>query len=434
MTKPFRVFRASHVFACNDAGVSSVIENGAVVAVGENETDVGRVVTAEDGSVELNGIDPAGIANQVSFVGRFSDLNLPANADNVTDLGDGMILPGLVNTHTHLEFSSLEQPLGERGIEFTDWVRLIVAIRASVKADEKREAIQQGLRFAAKTGTALLGEIATMPCLREDYQREDGPAATVFLEQLGRSASSLPNHQSALQEVLAWNAMAHKDQTQTGASPHAPYSVGNELLDQMLRQTDHAQHAAVAMHLAETLQERELLENLSGPFVELLKDFGVWEPSTFEPRHSILSILEKLATCDRSLVIHGNYLTASELDFIAEQRSMSIVYCPRTHSFFGHPKYPLHEMLKRGINVAVGTDSCASNPDLNLFEELKHIAREFPQLSAETILQMGTVNGAKALGRNNRQFGKLFTGSRHFAFVPRPDGHSEDAWSDWIFA
>lgn len=432
MTKPFRVFRASHLFACSDTGVSSVIDDAAVVVGVENEANGSNVAIADNGAIRLNGI--AGIAKQVSFVGRFADLNLPANADNVTDLGEGMILPGLVNSHTHLEFSSLELPLGKRGIEFTDWVRLVVAERAGGNADEKRMAIQQGLRFAAETGTALLGEIATMPCVGDDYQLDDGPVTTVFLEQLGRSTAALPERQSALQEVLAWNSMAQRDQTHAGASPHAPYSVGNELLDQMLRQANHARHASVAMHLAETLQERELLENLSGPFVELLKDFGVWEPSTFEPRHSILSILKKLATCDRSLVIHGNYLTAQELDFIAEQRSMSIVYCPRTHNFFGHPKYPLDEMLKRGINVAVGTDSCASNPDLCLFAELRHIAREFPQLSAESILRMGTVNGAKALGRNSNQFGKLSTGSRHFAFVPRPDGHSEDAWSDWIFA
>ncbi len=131
----------------------------------------------------------------------------------------------------------------------------------------------------------------------------------------------------------------------------------------------------------------------------MLQELGVWDPSTFSPVTPILGFLQQLAEAPRSLVVHGNYLNAEELEFIAHHRDqMSIVYCPRTHRYFGHRKYPLVEMLAADINVAIGTDSRASNPDLNLFEELKTVASEFPQTPWNKILELGTLNGAIALG------------------------------------
>ncbi len=154
----------------------------------------------------------------------------------------------------------------------------------------------------------------------------------------------------------------------------------------------------VAMHVAETREEIELIQNRSGGFVDLLQDFGVWNPNPDEAYQAILQILQSLSQAPQSLVVHGNYLVDSELDFIANHReSMSVVFCPRTHQYFKHEPYPLQNMLRRGICVALGTDSRASNPDLNLFEELKLVAHLFDDLQPERILKLGTVNGARRL-------------------------------------
>jgi cytosine/adenosine deaminase-related metal-dependent hydrolase len=98
-------------------------------------------------------------------------------------------------------------------------------------------------------------------------------------------------------------------------------------------------------------------------------------------------------------VIHGNYLAADEIAYLAAQRErLSVVYCPRTHDYFGHDAYPLAPMLQADVRVAVGTDSRATNPDLNLFAELRHLSQQHPDVSPATILRMGTLSGAEALG------------------------------------
>jgi len=173
------------------------------------------------------------------------------------------------------------------------------------------------------------------------------------------------------------------------------------------------------MHLAESKEELELLANHSGQLVETLKSLGAWKPEAVPLGRRPLDYLRMLATAHRSLVIHGNYLASDEIDFLAAQRErVSLVYCPRTHAYFGHAFYPLAQMLAAGVRVAIGTDSRASNPDLRLLEELRHVARHHPAVSPEAILRMGTLAGAEALGIAD-EFGSITPGKRAvLAVVP----------------
>src|SRR5207248_5598397 len=132
---------------------------------------------------------------------------------------------------------------------------------------------------------------------------------------------------------------------------------------------------------------------------EVLQSAGAWHPEVIPLGRRPLDYLQALATAHRALVVHGNYLVADEIEFLAAHRErMSLVYCPRTHAYFGHEPYPVSQMLAAGVRVAVGTDSRASNPDLRLLEELRHIARHHPGVSPEAMLRMGTIAGAEALG------------------------------------
>jgi cytosine/adenosine deaminase-related metal-dependent hydrolase len=165
------------------------------------------------------------------------------------------------------------------------------------------------------------------------------------------------------------------------------------------------------MHLAVSHEELELLASLTGPLVELLKWRGVWRTELLQRGGRPLDYLQLLANAHRSLIIHGNYLTPEELEFLGQRRqAMSLVYCPRTHAWFGHEPYPLAAALAAGVRVAIGTDSRASNPDLRLFEELRHIARQHPAIAPEVILRMGTLAGAEALGL--AEFGGISPGKR----------------------
>jgi cytosine/adenosine deaminase-related metal-dependent hydrolase len=137
--------------------------------------------------------------------------------------------------------------------------------------------------------------------------------------------------------------------------------------------------------------------------------------------------LELLAGARRALVIHGNYLGSRDWSLLsAHRRRMTVVYCPRTHAYFGHAAYPLEELLAAGVSVAVGTDSRASNPDLDLLGELRFVRRRFPRLAPRTILELGTLRGAEALGRD-ADFGSITVGKlARFALVPLGDEEPSD--------
>jgi cytosine/adenosine deaminase-related metal-dependent hydrolase len=166
------------------------------------------------------------------------------------------------------------------------------------------------------------------------------------------------------------------------------------------------------MHLAESREELALLASHEGPLVEFLTGLRAWHPASLARNAGPLDYLKSLATAHRALIIHGNYLAADEIAFLAAHRDrMSVVYCPRTHAYFDHEPYPLAQMLATSVRVAVGTDSRASNPDLKLFEELRHIARHHPGVSPDAILRMGTLSGAEALGLAD-SFGSITVGKR----------------------
>ena len=341
------------------------------------------------------------------------------------DLGEVAILPGLINAHTHLEFSDLTKPLDVQG-RFPEWIRRVIEYRVKRGAGEgsaKQAAIAAGLAESTAGSVAAVGEIATLPFELENYtggtaglpssgalagdtagqassatrRRLEG---TIFLELLGLDPDREAELVAAARDHLAgdfgsvsWSA---------GLSPHAPYTASPELVAAAVALAMEFD-ASIAMHLAETREEMELLATGGGPLVEFLEEIGAWRCNAIPLGSEPLDYLRLLAEAPRSLIVHGNYLVDEELRFLGEQREqMSLVYCPRTHERFGHPTYPLVSALAAGVRVALGTDSRASNPDLSLFEELRHVANSFPQVSREDVLAMGTINGAEALGVSDR--------------------------------
>jgi cytosine/adenosine deaminase-related metal-dependent hydrolase len=177
------------------------------------------------------------------------------------------------------------------------------------------------------------------------------------------------------------------------------------------------------MHLAESAEEIELLAAGTGEFQELLDERSMWDAAAIPGGSRPLDYLRLLAEAPRALVVHGNYLEADESDFLAARAErMSLVVCPRTHAYFGHPPYPLADMLAAGVRVALGTDSRASNPDLNLLAEMRHVARIHPKIDPRAIVRMGTLAGAEALGLDWR-VGSLTAGKLANAIaVPLPPG------------
>lgn len=308
------------------------------------------------------------------------------------DLGDIAVLPGLVNAHTHLEFSDCSEMIGFPGISLPEWIGQVVSTRRAINESTRSDAIERGARECARTGTCLIGEISTMPC---NYPSQlNGVDLISFAEVLGLSLERGRERLEVAEAHLGLNAC-------NGVSPHAPYSTSKETLEACL-QLANAKHRSLAMHVAESPYERELLEGGAGPFAEALKSMGVWRDDLFPwPKNPFLWLIEQLARAPRSLLIHANDLSEAEIVKLAQYPHMTVVYCPRTHHFFQYESHPVATMLSHGVRVALGTDSRASNPDLNLWSEAQYLWQHRGDLVPQSVLRMATWSGSEALGRDD---------------------------------
>jgi len=321
----------------------------------------------------------------------------------VHELGDVVLMPGLVNAHTHLEFSNFVRPVGESGISLPEWIRRVISERKRSDRDIAA-ALPAGLRESLAAGVTTIGEIATAPAA---FYATLGDRSTtlLFQEAIGFSSRRIDSVYAEVQRRL--------DETPApaGLCPHAPYTVHPRLLERLVELADQ-RGAPIAMHVAESPEELQLLEHGDGPFRELLDERSMWDAQAIPRGSRPLDYLRWLSQALRSLVIHGNYLTADEIDFIAARRDcMSVVFCPRTHAYFEHPAYPLEAMLHVGVRIALGTDSRASNPDLDILKDLALVQVKCPSIPPVELVRMVTLEAAIALGLD-ATVGSLAIGKR----------------------
>lgn len=319
-----------------------------------------------------------------------------------THLGGFALLPLPVNLHTHLELSSCREPVGP-DLPLTAWIPHVIQHRGY----RAGSGIRQGQYEVSEVGTAVAVDILQA----EDADDvADAPRTNTeivsCLECIGLS-------DERCRETLAAADALLRGTPKLGLSPHAPYSVADELLAGLAGLSQ--QHGRIiTMHVAESPAERVLLESGDGPFRELLESLGAYDVSRLRGR-SFEGILDALLSAPRMIVAHGNDLRRSEWQALAGRSSASVAYCPRTHAAFQHERHPVLEMLADGVNVGLGTDSRASNPDLSIWNEVLFLREKRPDIRPEVLLQLATSNGAKALGRDD--VGRLAAGSVANALV-----------------
>lgn len=319
------------------------------------------------------------------------------------DFGEAAIIPGLVNAHTHLDLTGLRGQAPPTP-DFTGWLRQVIAFRRSRSPEQVLQDTREGLAESVHFGTTLLGDISG------DGGSWDALANAPLRAVIYREFLGLPADRASVawERFDGWLTSRTPAETcRPGASPHAPYSVRSSLFSAAA-----TRGCPVATHLAESAAEVELLARHQGPFVQFLQDLGVWTPDGLA--ESSGHVLRLLSGTSPTLIVHGNFLPPDA----SFPPNASLVYCPRTHAAFGHPPHPFREFLRRGIRVALGTDSLASNPDLDLLAEARFLHERYPDVSGAALLRMATLAGAEALGWSG-QTGSLTPGkSADLAVVP----------------
>lgn len=357
--------------------------------------------------------------------GQVTGLGRDQRPAGTVDLGDVALLPGLINGHTHLEFSRLAAPLGQPKGTLSDWVGDVLQYRAeSPEGDgtaDRQRAIAAGLEESAAAGIRLLGEIATIPWTLSE-RRPPYPEVIAFCEVLGLQPARQQQTWAAAEGLMSHPLRG----VHFGISPHAPYSTGLGLVKQAVERS-HSAAIPLAMHVAESPDELELIESDSGPFRAILERLGVWQPGLFPWKGGMNGLLRLLSKAHRTLVVHGNYLDSEQIAFLASQPTMTVVYCPRTHDYFGHAPHPIANLQQAGVRVILGTDSRASNPDLNLWNEVRFLAKKRTDLNPEALIRMVTIEAADAFARTD--CGRLTVGATPgLIAVPTDADQIHDLW------
>lgn len=356
-----------------------------------------------DGAVLVN-------KNRILAVGRWSELGHDAS-QKVVDLGEVILMPGLVNAHCHLDYTHMAGQLPPPKV-FSDWLKLITATKASWNFSDYADSWLSGARMLLRTGTTTVADMEAVPQLLPDIWHTTPLRILSFLEMIGITNRRPPA--VVLKETLDKIKSLRHTRCRPALSPHAPYSTVPELLRQCA-QVAYRRHWRVCTHLAESRLEFDMFARGRGELFDWLQrsgrdmsDCGLGSPVQHLESCGLLS--------EHLLATHVNYLARNDAPLLA-RRGVSVVHCPRSHFYFRHEPFPLQRLKQAGVNICLGTDSLASvyktrgqTIELNLFEEMRGLAEKEPSLSPRQILQMATVNGAAALGLKG-QIGELSQGA-----------------------
>ncbi|MGB0716816.1 MAG: amidohydrolase family protein [Phycisphaerae bacterium] len=347
------------------------------------------------------------------IVGFGEAASAPRRADE--DFGDAVILPGFINAHTHLELTHLHK-LVQPSPDFTDWLwRLVTHFRAN-PLDEKRvaDSVREGIRQTLAAGVVAIGDISRGPSLSRPQLVASPLYGVSFGEviAIGKGRSLL-----APKVTAAANRSAEPDRIVAGISPHAPYTIEPDGI-RLCVAVAAEQGSRMCMHLLETAEETDFTTKRTGVFVDYLQRLGVWDDDVPQAGHTPFGLAVSCGLLGpRCVLAHMNYVTDDEMTALAGAGA-SVAYCPQTHAAFEHPPHRFRDMLAAGINVCIGTDSLATNPTLSVMDELRFLHQRYPDVEVDLLLQLGTTNGARALGLDDR-FGFLDTGRpAHLAVFP----------------
>jgi len=334
-------------------------------------------------------------------------------------------MPALVNAHTHLELSYLRGAIPPTD-RLLDWIRAIMAMRREYPdpgdariIDAARAAIVE----ARSSGTGLIGDISnTLVTAR--LLREAGVPAQVFYELLRFNASD-PESMTREARARADAAASPEGLVRVSLAPHAPYSVSPGLFAAIRADLDAHPGQVSSVHLGESPEETEFIRRGTGPWRALLEELQVWTGAWEPPGTSPVAYLERLGFLDRRvLAVHGVQLAGDDLDRL-RSLDMTVVTCPRSNRYVGVGAPPLEAFYAMSVNVAFGTDSLASVPDLNLFSELAEARRIAPRVQARSLLESATLRGARALGFED-EYGSLQEGKRAQLIAVRLPGEVSD--------
>ncbi len=335
----------------------------------------------EDGFILIQG-------SRIIQVGKREDLYFTPSL-RMLDLGDTILMPGLINAHCHLDFTSFKGKVKYQG-GFREWLRQMAMMgREMTPADFKRS-IKTGIDESLTYGTTTLCDVATS---WESYALllRSALRSFVFFELIDMAQPSTKAYWKNFQDKL--KRQIHQDPpTETcdwGLSPHTPFTVSKELLQSARHYLNDHRSRLTTIHVAESGEETRFFKKGSGPIADRLKvlnpDWAIPHGTTPVQYLNHNGWMPKL-----DLGVHLNEVTDADIKTLAKNR-IAVAHCPGSHAYFGHKKFKYEKMKQAGVTVCLGTDSLASNQSLSMFREMRLFRKNYPKVSGHEALSLATV-------------------------------------------
>jgi cytosine/adenosine deaminase-related metal-dependent hydrolase len=365
------------------------------------------VVTGDTGVVRDGGVVVDG-RGEVLEVGTAADV-LPRHAGAAVERVRGVVFPGLVNAHTHLELSALRGVV-KGGAGFVPWVEQLLGARSETPPEQEEEAAARAVDELVAFGTVAVGEVTNSLAAVGALARR-GIVGCVFHEVFGVEREPLEKRVAALPRAVEERVGTWPSADLTYApSPHTLHTTHPAVVRRLVKEAAD-RGVRVSLHLAENAAERRALEQGDGPIVDwyerrlkLRRDLLEW------PHVSPVAFADELgALAPHVLCVHLTDARPDELEVVARRRA-PVVFCPRSNLYIETRLPPLLAARAAGIWPALGTDSLASNASLDVLAEARALADRFPTVPAVDLMRMATWEGARALGRSD--VGRIARGSR----------------------
>jgi cytosine/adenosine deaminase-related metal-dependent hydrolase len=336
----------------------------------------GIVTVADDGTV-ISAEDTGGNLNESAAI----------------EFYNGIIIPGLVNCHCHLELSHLKNTIpGGRGLG--DFIQAVRESRAA-SDEEISMAARKADNEMFSGGIVACGDISNNP-LTFSIKRESRIAYTTFIEVFGADTSKA---EKRIDGAVATAAAAAASGLRHHITPHAVYSVSKKLFAMLMQHISPA--SLTSLHFLETPDERELVSRRRGPIMDSYKPLGI-DPENIDILSDHLETALTLASQTGHLIlVHNTCISAGEISALAAAGNVWFCLCPSSNIYIGGSKPPVNMLREASANIVTGTDSLASNTSLSILIEMRLLQEQNPETPLDEIIRWGTINGARALQRDD---------------------------------
>ena len=380
-----------------------------VVTMSGPPLEDGAVMVQEDGCI--------------AAVGPFSEIRRDWPGEPVLDLGGQVLLPGLINAHCHLDYTSLRNAINPQR-SFTSWISRINALKRQMTDDDYLQSIADGFAELRAWGTTTEAFPELLPKLPPP------PIRTWWFLELIDIRSRLPS------EALLEGALSFFEQHEGwlggfGLNPHAPYTASPELF-RLCGECAERFGMLLTTHIAESAEEEAMFRRGEGELFVFLQRLGR-RMDDCGMRSAFSNAVANGLVGPGWLLAHANELDEEDVSLLAETPGdWHVVHCPRSHAFFHHRPFPWRRLEEAGVTLSLGTDSLASNDSLSLFAEMQALQKSIPQLTSETVLRTVTTHPARAL-RKTGKLGVLVPGA-HADLIALPFAGSTPEVYDAVIA